>query len=145
MSMQIQMEEGTKQAPVPVRMDSVVVAVAVVVACGFWSFWTQVVGVDLTVRAASGTQSIGAPAVLATVLVVSLFGVGLLRVLEARTRRGVRTWTIVALCVYAVSLLGPLGATSAAAWLVLTGLHTVVAGVLVLGLRQVREPQSLAA
>ncbi len=140
--MTTQVTERPMAQRVPVRVDAVVGATAAVVAVGVWSFWTQLVGVELEVR---GGQSIGIASVLATVLVVSVLGVSLLRLLESRTANGLRTWTIIAAVVLVASLTGPLGATTAAAALVLVSLHVGVAGVLIVGLRQVRRNRPEAA
>ncbi len=129
-------EQQTIRQRVPVRVDAVVGATAAVVAVAVWGFWSQLVGVELEVR---GGQPIDIASVLATVLVVSVLGVALLRLLEARTANGLRTWTIIAAVVFVVSLSGPLGATTVAAALVLGSLHACVAVVLIVGLRQVRQ------
>ena len=70
-------------------------------------------------------------AVALTSLTAGLAGWALLAVLERTVGRPARWWRAVALLVYVVSLLGPLGATSTAVALALAALHTVVAGLLV--------------
>jgi uncharacterized protein DUF6069 len=142
--MTVQVEAEVKRQ-VAVRTDLVVLALTVVAATGVWSLWTQVAGVDLVVRRGESTQTVGAAAVVLTVLVTAGLGLVLLRFLAARTRDGLRVWTIVASVVSVISLLGPLGATTMAAGLALASLHAVTALVLVAGLRQVRRPGQSAA
>ncbi len=137
--------EAEVERQVAVRTDLVVLALTMVAATGVWSFWTQVAGVDLVVHRGESTQTVGAAAVVLTVLVTAGLGLGLLRFLVARTKDGLRVWTIVASVVSVFSLLGPLGATTVAAGLALASLHAVTAVVLVVGLRQVRRPGQSAA
>ena len=53
-----------------------------------------------------------------------------------RSTRGLRVWTILACVVWALSFVGPLGATTVSAGVALALLHLGVGGVLVLGLRR---------
>ncbi len=143
--MTVQLETKTETRRVAVRTDLLIAAAAAVAAVGAWSFWTQVASVDLTVHRGDTTQSVGVAAVVVTVLVMAGLGIGLLRLLDARTANGLRTWTIVAAVVFAISLLGPLGATTVAAGIALASLHAITAGVLVQGLRQARRREHPAA
>jgi hypothetical protein len=95
-------------------------------------------GVDLTVHSGHGTLQVGLVSVLVTAAVVSIAGLGLLRFLERRDRRGLQAWTALAGCVLAGSLLGPLGATDLSSGLALTSLHLVVGTTLVVGARRGR-------
>jgi hypothetical protein len=70
---------------------------------------------------------------------VSVAGVLLLRVLDAVLQRGMRWWTVVACSVTVVSMLGPLGATTATAGVALASLHLLVAAVVVVGVRRVHR------
>lgn len=135
---------GVGSAP-RLTKDLAVVAAAPVVALVVWLAWTQVGGVDLSAGANGDTRSVSAAAVVTSTALLSLLGWGLLRVLEARTRRGVRTWTWVSVGVLLLSFLGPLGATTTEAGLGLASLHVVVALVLVAGLRGVRDHGGQAA
>jgi len=112
--------------------------VAVVTAAAAAAVWAvaKAAGVDLVVRSGSGTNDVNVVSVVVTALVVAIVGAALLRLLERRTTSGRRTWTIVAIVVWAVSFLGPLSATRASAGLVLACLHLVVGSVIVLGLRR---------
>jgi hypothetical protein len=136
--MTVQLEQKPRPR-VAVRTDLLVVAAAAVAAVGAWWVWTQVASVDLAVHRGDTTQSVGVAAVVLTVLVMAGSGVGLLRLLEARTANGLRTWTIVASVVFALSLLGPLGATTVAAGVALASLHAITAGLVVQGLRRARR------
>jgi hypothetical protein len=90
-------------------------------------------GLHLAVRSRHGTTEVGLISVLVTAAVVSTAGLALLRSLERRDPRGLGTWTLVACTVGAVSLVGPLGATTLSAGLALLSLHLVVGTVLVVG------------
>jgi predicted NBD/HSP70 family sugar kinase len=83
--------------------------------------------------------------VVVTPLLVGVAATGLLRLLERRTSRALRVWTVVAMAVWAVSFLGPLSATTLGAGLVLATMHLLVGGVVVVGLRLTRaEPTRVA-
>jgi DNA-binding XRE family transcriptional regulator len=86
-----------------------------------------------------GRQPVGLVSVLASALLICAAGLVLLRLLEARTTRGLRLWTVVAVGVALLSVGGPAGAPTAAAVAGLASLHLMVALVLVLGLRAVRR------
>ena len=93
--------------------DVAIGVAATLAALGVWLAWTQLGGVDLTVRSADAVTEVGAGSVTVTALVVSGAGVLLVRLLESWLPRGLRWWTVVACAVWAVSMLGPLGATTA--------------------------------
>lgn len=116
------------------RGDLVVVLTAVLGAAATWAVWTQAFGVELVADTGSGSREIGPAAVVLTTLVVAAAGVGLRRLLEAKLTRGRRWWTVTAVAVWLVSMLGPLGATTAGAVLALVSLHVVVGTVVVVGL-----------
>ena len=90
--------------------------------------------IDLAVRSGGQTQHVGAVAVGVIAALVGLAGWGLLSLLERRTRNGFRIWLVIALTVFAVSLLGPLGGSTTAARAGLAGLHASVAAVLIVGM-----------
>ncbi len=87
--------------------------------------------VDLTV---SGGTHINAVSVALTALVAALAGWALLAVLERITARPRRIWYPVALAVFILSLLGPLGGTGTGARLGLAALHVTVGTIVILGL-----------
>jgi hypothetical protein len=95
-------------------------------------------GIDLAVHSGDGSRPVGLVSVIVTVVVVALVAGGLLRVLERRTTNGLRTWTIIAFIVWALSLLGPLSATTVGAGLVLATMHLAVGAVVLGGLRRTR-------
>jgi len=113
-------------------------AVALVAAAAATLVWAcaRISDLHLEVRSGSGTMDVTAASVIITTLLVAAAGAGLLRVLERRTTRGLRVWTIVAVTVWALSFSGPLSATRPSTGLVLAGLHLLVGGVIVVGLRR---------
>lgn len=117
------------------RDDLPVAAVAALASGLGWAVAT-LCGVDLVVRTGSATQHVNVVSVVVTAVVVTIAGGGLLRVLERRTKSAVRLWTTIAAAVLLVSLAGPLGAETVAAGSVLAGLHLVVGGVVIVGLRR---------
>lgn len=145
MSQVVEQDTTGDRTQVPLGTDAVVVGMAVVAAVGAWLLWTQVAGVDLVVRTGDSAQAVGTVAVVVSTLVPTVFGAGLLRFLERRMADGLRVWTMLASAVFVVSLLGPLGATTATGGLALASLHLLVTLVLVVGLRQVRRQRTRAA
>ncbi len=93
----------------------------------------RALGSDLAVRSGHETHQVGLVSVLVTAVVVSVAGLGLLRFLERRRPRALRTWTVLACAVWLVSLLGPLGAADPMSGVALTSLHLVVGATVVLG------------
>jgi hypothetical protein len=119
--------------------DLGVVALAAVVAVAAWVLLTQLVGVRLKAPMGGQVRDVGLAAVVVSALVAAGAGAGLLRVLEARTAAGLGIWTVVAVLVCLLSLVGPASAPTTAAVAGLASLHAVVALVLVVGLRTVRR------
>lgn len=115
------------------RDDLPVAATAALVAGLGWAA-ARLCGVDLAVRAGTGTQHVNMVSVAVTAVVVTMVGGGLLRVLERRTPAALRLWSMIAAVVLLVSMVGPLGARTAPAGLVLAGLHLLVGGVVLVGL-----------
>src|SRR6478609_423887 len=85
----------------------------------------RAMGCDLAVRSGHETHQVGLVSALVTAAVVSVAGLGLLRFLERRQPRALRTWTIVACAVWLVSLLGPLGAADPKSGAALVSLHLI--------------------
>jgi hypothetical protein len=112
------------------------IVVAAAVAAGLWLMATAA-GIDLAVHSGDGSRPVGLVSVIVTVVVVAIAAGGLLRVLEPRTN-GLRTWTVIAVTVWALSFLGPLSAISVGAGLVLASMHLAVGAVVVGGLRLAR-------
>jgi hypothetical protein len=133
---QTRTEEETPSVT-PKRADAKVVAVATALAVVVWAA-AKVAGVELEVRSGSGTTQVALGSVIVTPLVVGAVAAALLRLLERRTANGLRTWTIIAVVAWVLSLLGPLSATSPGAGLVLATMHLAVGAVVVGGLRLAR-------
>ncbi|ACZ85521.1 DUF6069 family protein [Streptosporangium roseum] len=111
------------------------VAGAPAAALAVWALAVPVAGTTPTVRMGTGTQPVEPGSVLVVSLLVGLAGWALLTVLERFASRPGRIWTIVALAVLVLSLLGPFGsAVGIPTMLVLILMHLVVGIVLVLGL-----------
>jgi Family of unknown function (DUF6069) len=119
--------------------DLTVVIGALVAAVATWSLWTQVGGVELTVQSGDDVQTVGLGSVVAVAAILPIAGVLLLRALDALLARGLRWWTAVACTVTLISLLGPLGATTAMAGVALASLHLLVGAVVILGVRRVHH------
>jgi uncharacterized membrane protein YtjA (UPF0391 family) len=119
--------------------DLAVVGLAVAAAGATWVAWTQVLGVTLEAPMGGQVRDVGLVSVLVSALVSCAAGAGLLRLLEARTTRGPRIWTVVAVVACLLSFGGPSTAPTTAAMTGLASLHVVLALVLVLGLRAVRR------
>ncbi|MGP3935090.1 DUF6069 family protein [Nonomuraea sp. KM88] len=118
----------------PVRRILTVIGASAAALAG-WVLAVPVAGIALTARMGGGAEQVGPAAVVVASLVAGLAGWALLAVLERFVSRAGRLWTIVALAVLALSLLGPLGsAVGAASTLVLVLLHLIVGAVLVPGL-----------
>ena len=96
-------------------------------------------GIRLAVHSGSGSarhvQQVGVAEVAIVSLLAGLAAWAVLAVLERYSARPRRTWTIVAAVVFAVSLAGPLSATSTSAGITLACLHLLVGGVIIFGLR----------
>jgi hypothetical protein len=114
--------------------DVVTVAAAVVCALITWALATQLGGVALEVRDASGLRPVDGVSVAVVAALAALLGVLSLRLLERLTPKALPIWLGVATAVALFSLLGALAATSPAAVGTLMALHGVVAAVVIVGL-----------
>jgi hypothetical protein len=94
----------------------------------------RLAGVDLAVHSGGSTQPVGVVAVAIAPVVATLAAGALLRGMLRRTFRAQRRWTGLSITVLALSLLGPVSATSVGAGLVLAAMHVVVGAVIVGGL-----------
>lgn len=118
----------------PVRW--LTVAAAAAGAMVIWVIAVPAAGVDLVATPVGGpTTHINGVTVLVASLLVGLVGFGLLTLLERRSTKGLRTWTIVAAVVLLLSLASSMGGEGTAAKLVLTLMHLVVGAVLITGFR----------
>lgn len=115
-----------------VRSRAVGVVVAALAAILVWVIAVPLLGVDLAVVQGGARQTVGLGAVVLTPLVVGLLGWALLALLERRLRNGRRIWSIVAVVVALLSIVGPIAAAvSAAVAITLVLMHLVVAAVLI--------------
>lgn len=129
---------STRISTIKVRRRAVCVMAAVAAGALTWVVAVPLVGVHLVVEPAEGrAQDVGLGMVIATTLMASVAGWGLLALLERITPLRARTtWNLVAGGVLIVSLAGPLVAASdTAAVTTLMLLHLVVGLVLMIGMR----------
>lgn len=101
-------------------------------AGALWVLW-DLVGVDLTVTQGSREITVSLAAAVIVTTLTAVAAMALLRLLERRPH-GRRTWMIVAAVVWAISFLGPLGATTLPAGLALASFHVLVGATLLFGL-----------
>lgn len=112
------------------------VAAAALSGVAVWTLAVPVAGVDLTVDNGSGVQEVGAAQTAIAGLVAGLAAWAFMALLERFTRRPKPIWTVVAAVMLALSLTGPLSATTASAGATLAALHVAVGAVLIFGLRR---------
>ncbi|KKK04677.1 DUF6069 family protein [Micromonospora sp. HK10] len=114
----------------PGRLRAVLAATAATLAV--WVVAVPLAGVDLVARTGGAEQRVTPVAVAVSTLLAGLAAWGLLALLERFTTRARPVWTVVALIVLLVSLLGPLGGgVGTAARVTLVAMHLVAAAVLV--------------
>jgi hypothetical protein len=112
------------------------VLTAMATATAGWGIAHSLLGVELTVGDGDSLRHIDSLAVTLTALGVGFAAWGLLFELERHTVRARTIWTRIAVGVLAVSLLGPLGATTGSAMAALVILHLLVGGILIYGMRR---------
>lgn len=106
-------------------------------ALAVWVIAAPLAGLDLGVRTGDTPQTVGAGPIIGVRLLASLLGWALLALLEKRTARARRIWTVIAVIVLVLSLGGPLSdGVTGAIKVTLALLHGAVAAVLVPGLRR---------
>lgn len=128
-------------ARISLSRNTISVTAATIGAVLVWLVETRLLGVELAVRAGDTTQPITAVAAAATALVAGLAGAATAWLLTRLAPRRSRTvWTVLSGTVLLLSLLGPLGGTSAAAVVALLSLHLLVGLTLIIGLRPARKP-----
>lgn len=104
-----------------------------------WLLAVPLGGVDLQVGKGADAQTVALPSILVVSMVAVYAGVLTRRVL-ARRARGVLAWNILAVTVLVLSLTGPAGAATSAAWLALTAMHLVVGSVVLASQRWTASP-----
>jgi drug/metabolite transporter (DMT)-like permease len=109
-----------------------VIVVAVVGAALVWAV-TTLAGVDLRVTSGADTRTVGLTSVLVVALLAGL-GALVVALLIGRSRRPRRMWPAVSVPILVVSLVGPLGAATAAAGVALASMHVVVGAILISGM-----------
>jgi hypothetical protein len=121
------------ERPRTVLRRAAAVLIAMLAALAIWVLAVPVAGIDLAAAPVGGAVApVGPLAVAVGPLFAGLSGWALLAVLERRTARARRTWTVVALAVLLVSLVNPLvGGVGAASVLTLVTMHVATGGVLV--------------
>jgi hypothetical protein len=112
------------------------VLTAMAAATAGWGIAHSLLGIELTVGEGDSLRHIDSLAVTLTALGVGFAAWGLLFELERHIDNARTVWTRIAVGVLAVSLLGPLGATTGSAMAALAALHLVVGGILIYGLRR---------
>lgn len=106
-----------------------------------WAVAVHGLGVQLEAGTKSATAiQIGAGNVAGASLATGLAAWALLAFLERRDRQAARHWTIIASCAFALSLLGPADGLTYSAKAALLCLHTLVAAIIILGLRRTAAP-----
>lgn len=127
---------ATANAPLAVRtawrtrLVAIVATTAITLAA--WLLMAPISGRALKVNQPADTVTVGPTDVVVVTLLAGLAGWGLLAFLErCLTERASYVWTVIARCVLALSLLGPLGAGVGSAKLALASLHLLAGGVLI--------------
>ena len=118
-------------APTTKARRMTAVAAGVVAALAVWSLVHLVAGIDLAVGNSANKQAIGPASITVTSIAAGLAGWALLACLERFSKRPRRIWTITAVIVLLISLLGPLGGIDASSKLGLASLHLVVGATLI--------------
>lgn len=118
----------------PVGWPAVMLPAAIVAAAG-WLIADPVLGVHLRTGSVESSRPVGIVAAIAVALLAAAAGLGL-RVLLRTAQNPDKVWTIVAIAVLTVSLLGPLGATTTASRVALLCLHIAVGAAVIISVRR---------
>lgn len=123
------------------RTRAATVLGAVVTALAVWAIAVHLAGAELTIvdpDVPARSSTIGAVMVATVALAAGLAALGLFAALRRFGRRGATIWTVSAVVVFVVSLVGPATAPgltgSARSWLM--AMHVVVAAVIIAGFRR---------
>ena len=129
-------QQSSIKTPVLQRKQwPLVVLVAGSVGVLGWLVADPLLGIDLRTGHGAHPTPVGLFATVLVSVLAAAAGLALRRLLRNR-RNPDRAWTVVALVVLAVSLLGPLGATTAGAGVALAGLHLAVGSTIILAVRR---------
>jgi Family of unknown function (DUF6069) len=136
---------ATANAPLPVRTTRgtrlVAIAATTATSLAAWLLMAPISGRDLKVKQGGDTVTVGPDDVVVASVLAGLAGWGLLAVLErCHTERPQHLWTVIARCVLALSLLGPLVSGIGSAKLALASLHLLAGGVLISLMDRRAEP-----
>jgi hypothetical protein len=107
------------------RCWAVTMASAVGGSLVVWSI-SRLGDVDLIVRSGDDRRTVALVSVLIMSALAAAAGLALLRILQQRMNNGRAVWTGIASVVFLLSLVGPLGAVTTGAAIVLIGMHTAV-------------------
>jgi hypothetical protein len=99
-----------------------------------WVFAVPLAAVELTVRSGSSDQQVGPSDVATASIIAGLAAAGLAALLARTVSRPRRAWLITCVAALLVSLVGPLGAETAAAGAALVAMHLAVGATLILGI-----------
>ncbi len=136
----MQTTTGTRpKTQVPWTTDLSIVVAAMVSATVLWVSAAVLGGVDLFIQQGDDLRQVGGLSVVVTAGVAAALGALAMHGLERLVSRPVTIWTGVACTVAVLSLLGPLGATTASATGTLMALHAVVAAVVITAVRRSRR------
>lgn len=121
------------------RAIATVTGTATLCAIIAWAFVGPIAGVTLAVHDGAGAREVGVVSVIVSTVLIAAAGGVLLRWWQRRSSNGTRNWSILALAVAVISLLGPTGADTLPAGMALVSLHAVVATVVIIGLTRSRR------
>lgn len=111
---------ATRNARRAQTIASVVAANAII-----WNFAVFIGQVDLSLKGGGALESVGLLSVALSSAIATMLGWGLLTFLESRAAQPWRTWSVIAVIVLVVSMLGPLSAETATGTVVLSVMHAV--------------------
>lgn len=120
------------------RTDGLELRLVVALEVAALLLWTayDAADVELVARVGADVRPVGVAAVVLTTTLTTVAAIGLRWLLRGRAR-GLRTWSILAGAVWAVSFLGPLAAPDTASMLALASFHLVVGGGIFFGVRAI--------
>lgn len=118
------------------RLSAIVLALCATHIIWAFSYW--IAGIDLVVQTGSGnaTRTVGSFSVVVATAVAGLAAWGVALLLERSVSRARTLWMAVSLSALAISLLGPLSATTASAAIVLLVMHLTAGLLLIVGFRE---------